>query len=277
MKVRFFDRRVFGIFLKVSSGISTGLSTALLFIDIPQKYKIWAFIAFLLTLLVIYATIWKISNSLKSVNIKIEGTNVSVKAGDIFEQPGFKAIAFNEYFDTLVDDRLISRASLNGIFIESHLDTSVEKLDQEISSFPFDEDEVLGVNSDRTSGKKQKYRLGTIFVHGDYLLAAMSKFDSSNRATLTMPEYLEFLIQFWDGVNRVYAQKSVSTPIFGSGITRIKGHKDIGDEDLLKIMLWTFRVSEMRFKYPAKLSIIIHREKIDQINLLDIKSLKNGV
>ena len=33
-------------------------------------------------------------------------------------------------------------------------------------------------------------------------------------ATLTMPEYLEFLVNFWDGVNRNYAQQSVSVPIF---------------------------------------------------------------
>jgi len=33
----------------------------------------------------------------------------------------------------------------------------------------------------------------------------------------------------------------------------------------------------MRFKYPAKLTVIIHKEKIDQISLLDIKSVKNGV
>ena len=92
-----------------------------------------------------------------------------------------------------------------------------------------------------------------------------------------MPEYLEFLISFWDKVNNVYAQKSVSTPIFGSGIARIKGHKNISDEDLLKIMLWTFRISEMRFKYPARLTIIIHKDKIDKINLLDIKSARNGV
>jgi len=92
-----------------------------------------------------------------------------------------------------------------------------------------------------------------------------------------MPEYLEFLINFWDRVNRVYAQKNVSTPIFGSGITRIQGHKKISDEDLLKIMLWTFRISEMRFKYPARLTIIIHKDKIDKINLLDIKSARNGI
>lgn len=84
-------------------------------------------------------------------------------------------------------------------------------------------------------------------------------------------------INFWDKVNRVYAQKSVSTTIFGSGITRIKNHRNISDEDLLKIMLWTFRISEMRFKYPAKLTIVVHKDKIDQINLLDVRAVRNGL
>lgn len=42
-------------------------------------------------------------------------------------------------------------------------------------------------------------------------------------------------------------------------------------------MLWTFRVSEMKFKYPAKLNIFIHKDKIDSINLLDIKAIENGI
>jgi hypothetical protein len=92
-----------------------------------------------------------------------------------------------------------------------------------------------------------------------------------------MPEYIEFLINFWDRVNRVYAQKSVSVPIFGSGITRIKEHKNIGDEDLLKIMLWTFKLSEMKFKHPAKLSIIIHKDKIGKIDLFNLKSTELGL
>ena len=132
-------------------------------------------------------------------------------------------------------------------------------------------------NEARKQGKKKRYQIGTICLYKDYLLTAFSKFDENNKALLTMPEYLEFLINFWDKVNNVYAQQSVSTTIFGSGITRIKGHKNISDEDLLKIMLWTFRISEMRFKYPAKLTIVIHKDKIDQINLLDIKSARNGV
>ena len=221
--------------------------------------------------------IWRRANTLKEVSIKIDGTTVTVKSGDIFNEEGLKAIAFNEYFDTVVDNVLISERSLNGIFLTSKLNETIQELDAEIERYPFEDGEILQREVPRSAGKSVKFRLGTIFAKDDFLLTAMSKFDSSNRANLTMPEYLEFLINFWDRVNKVYAQRSVVTPIFGSGITRIRGHRNISDEDMLKIMLWTFRISEMRFKYPAKLTIVIHESKIDQVNLLDLKSLRNGV
>lgn len=277
MKVTIFDRRVCDSFFKTAAGIGTALSTLLLFVSIPDDWKLYSLIGFALVLFIIYLVIWWRANSLKEVTIKIDGTSVTVKSGDIFNEEGLKAIAFNEYFDTVVDNTLISERSLNGIFLGSKLNGTIPELDAEIERHPFEEGEILQQGVPRTAGKTVKFRLGTIFVKDDFLLTAMSKFDSSNRANLTMPEYLEFLINFWDRVNKVYAQRSVVTPIFGSGITRIRGHRNISDEDLLKIMLWTFRISEMRFKYPAKLTIIVHASKIDQVNLLDLKSLRNGV
>lgn len=276
-KVNLFDKRIVKQFLEYTSGIGAGLSLLLIFVEIPAEEKLGLGGIFAVLLIAIYAVLWFRSNNLEEVNLDVEGSNVTVKKGDIFEQPGFKVIAFNEYFDTQVDDKLISRQSLNGIFINEHLAVSAAELDKYIENYSFDDDEVLCENTARKSGKKVKYSIGTICVYNDYLLAAFSKFDEKNRAWLTMPEYLGFLINFWDKVNKVYAQKNVSVPIFGSGITRIKEHRNISDEDLLKIMLWTFRISEMRFKYPAKLTIVIHVDKMDKINLLDIKSAKNGL
>ncbi|BAO34671.1 macro domain-containing protein [Klebsiella pneumoniae] len=276
-KVNFFDTRIVKKFSDYTSTISTIFSLLLIFVDIPTENKITLGIIFLFTLSLLYFGIWLKSNNLTEVNLDVEGSIVTVKAGDLFLQDGFKVIAFNEYFDTQVDDNIISHKSLNGLYIDNHLSGPISDLDQSISNYKFDEDEILEVNQERKVGKKQKYSLGTIFVNEDYLLTAFSKFDDKNRAFLTMPDYLGFLINFWDKVNRIYAQKSVSVPIFGSGITRIKEHKNISDEDLLKIMLWTFRISEMRFKFPAKLTIVIHKDKIDKINLLDIKSARNGL
>lgn len=275
-KVKFFDKRIFKRFLEISSVISALLTIVLIFFDLPEGNRLNSFCIFLMVLVSIYIGLWHKSNNLEEVTLKIEGSNVTIKKGDIFKQPGFKVIAFNEYFDTQVDDKIISQLSLNGVYIKHNLDISVNELDKYIEN-NLNGDEVVEENTARKSGKKKKYSIGTICVYNDYFLTAFSKFDENNQARLTMPEYLEFLINFWDKVNRVYAQQSVSVPIFGSGITRIKEHKNISDEDLLKIMLWTFRISEMRFKYPAKLTILIHKGKIDKVNLLDIKSAKNGL
>ena len=276
-KVSFVDKRVFKKFLEISAVVSGTLSFVVIFVDIPAEWKLRAGLIFFALLALIYLAIWCWSNNLNSIDINIEGSDVAIKAGDIFQQPGLKAIAFNEYFDTQVDNKIISETSLNGVFIQKHLGVPPSELDHHIEGYTFDESEVLDVNETRNQGKNKRYQIGTICLFKDYLLTAFSKFDENNKALLTMPEYLEFLINFWDKVNNIYAQQNVSTTVFGSGITRIKGHKDISDEDLLKIMLWTFRISEMRFKYPAKLTIVIHKDKIGQINLLDIKSTRNGV
>jgi hypothetical protein len=276
-KVHFFDKRIIKKFLEVTSVLSGTLSAIVLFVDIPGELKLIGGWIFLGLLALTYLAIWIWSNNLNSIDINVEGSQVSIKVGDIFQQPGLKAIAFNEYFDTQVDNKIIGEGSLNGVFIKSYLDVSVAELDRHIENYAFDSNEILESNDDRKQGKKQRHQIGTICIYKDYLLTAFSKFDENNKALLTMPEYLEFLINFWDRVNNVYAQQSVSTTIFGSGITRIRGHKNIADEDLLKIMLWTFRISEMRFKHPAKLTIVIHKDKIDQINLLDITSARNGV
>lgn len=276
LKVKITDKTVWQEFLKKMSIISAIFSMAFIFIDVSDKYKAWAGLSVCLFFVGLYFFLWWRYNSLKSINLMVEGSKVSVLTGSLFNQSGLKAIAFNEYFDTQVDDRIISKNSLNGIYINEHSSRSVAELDKFMNNYQFEDGEII--ESDvRREGKSRKYKLGTICLVDDYLLVAFSKFDSQNKATLTMPEYLEFLINFWDSVNRVYSQKSVSVPIFGSGITRIKEHKNISDEDLLKIMLWTFRISEMRFKYPAKLSVIIHEDKIDAINLLDIKTIENGI
>lgn len=276
-KVKLTHKAIRGQYLTIIAILSSIATLASLFGSIPNECKFGAGIGFIIFLVILYVFLWIWANNLQEIRIDIEGSEVIVKAGDIFEQEGLKVIAFNEYFDTQVDDKIVSCKSLNGIFINKYFSNNVSLLDGYIDNYTFEDENELENNTHRQEGKKQKFKIGTICLYEDFILTAFSKFDDKNRAILTMPEYLEFLIKFWDEINRVYAQKSVTVPIFGSGITRIKEHKNISDEELLKIMLWTFRISEMRFKYPAKLTIVIHKDKIDKINLLDTKMAKNGL
>jgi hypothetical protein len=278
MKVKFFDKGIRNQFWVLFSVISGILSFVLLFNIVPDTYKehlkCFGYITFTL---LIYIYLWYQANNLTDVKIDIEGSTVNIKSGDLFTENGFKVIPFNEYFDTIVDEKIIASSSLNGVYINNCLDTTVQDLDNHIIQNSDNEDVIDNNSTRRLGGKTIKYKISTIIVYKDFLLTAFAKFDDHNKAVLTMPEYLEFLINFWDRVNRVYAQRSVSVPIFGSGITRIKEHKNISDEDLLKIMIWTFKLSEMKFKHPAKLSIIVHKDKIKSIDLFNLKSTELGL
>lgn len=279
MKVRFFDANLRKMFWSYFSAFSTIFGLIVLFIDNqPLKEKIYYPIGLITFSFLFYIGLWIYVSKWKKINLYIENTTISIVTGNIFVQDDLKAIPFNEYFDTKVDNEIISKASLNGIFIEKIINQTVDELDSYINKYKFRDENILEKNTSRLDGKKQKYKIGTVCLYNDeYLITAFAKFNNLNQAVLTMPEYLEFLIKFWDEINAVYAQRSVSVPIFGSGITRIKEHKNITDEELLKIMLWTFRISETRFKYPAQLRIVVHPDKIDKINLFEIKSLQNGI
>jgi hypothetical protein len=280
MKVKILDKGVRNQFWVIFSVISGILSFVLLFNIVPETYKeylkCFGYITFILLILT-YLYLWCRANNLTDVKIDIEGSTVNIKSGDLFAESGFKVIPFNEYFDTIVDEKIIASSSLNGIYINEHLDISVQELNNHIIQNSLQEDIEDNNVVRRLGGNNVKFKISTIIVYKDFLLTAFAKFDEHNKAVLTMPEYLEFLINFWDRVNRVYAQRSVSVPIFGSGITRIKEHRNISDEDLLKIMIWTFKLSEMKFKHPAKLSIIIHKDKIKTIDLFNLKSTELGL
>lgn len=275
IKLKFFDKRIKSKFLKIFGGINIVLPLVLIFFNIPEKLKFLAAIIFGVILSLIYICIYIYANKLLESTINIGGTSVLVKKGNIFEENGLKVIPFNEYFDTIVDNQIISDESLNGKYIQKFF-PDVSELNKQIEENIFlnDSKNILENNVIRKGliGKKKRYRLGSSLVIGDYVLTAFSKFSHNNEAELTMTEYINFLLNFWNEINRVYAQKSVTVPIFGYGITRFKGgFKDIEIDELLNIMLWTFRISETRFKYPAKLTIVIYGGLFEKINVFGLQ------
>lgn len=286
LKVKPWDIYLRNKFYKFFAALSAFLGVAFLVIDLPKNVslphnmtmngKCLAAIVLIIFLIITYAFMWWRANSSKEISIKVDATDVVIKEGDLFKENGLIAIGFNEYFDTIVDDRIIAKKSLNGLFINNIVESSIEALDSFIESNIDNRQKLEVVN--RARGNNQKYKIGTVCLYLDkYILTAFAKFNDRNEARLTMPEYLEFLINFWDEVNSIYAARSVSVPIFGSGITRIKEHKNTTDEQLLKIMLWTFKISEMKFTHPARLTIVVHRDKMKAINLTSIEGLSNGL
>ena len=272
-KVHFFDKVVREFYYKIITAISVVFSLISIFVEIPKECKIYTGFVFLSVLVLVYIFIWIHANKRIKVKLNIDGSDVHVLSGDLFKQEGLKVIPFNEYFDTKVDDVIIGEKSLNGQYIKNYCE-DIDFLDNAIK-----EDhhlkKYINKSNVKRNGKTIKYELGTSILINEYVLVAFSKFDKDNKAYLTIHDYVQFLVFFWNEINRIYAQRPVSVPIFGSGITRFKGgFEDIDDNELLNIMIWTFKISKIKFKYPARLSIIIDDKKINKINIFKLKELE---
>ena len=272
MKVSIFDKDILKQFSNICATITAILSAVLIFLDIPNQWRITSGVVYVVFLSVIYIFLWIRANRLRQIDIKIGITTVVIKSGDIFKEDGLKAIAFNEYFDTRVDDKIIAKKSLNGQFILNHID-DVDKLNSDIESDDDLKNSIIGKGVKRKQGKTTKYKLGSsILIDDEYILTAFSRFNKNNQAELTIQEYVNFLLTFWNEINRLYAQRSVTVPVFGSGITRFKnGFEDIDINELLRIMIWTFKISNIKFAYTAKLTIIVHNDLLNQVNLYKLK------
>jgi hypothetical protein len=271
-KIQLFDKQLIEEFYGILSVLSLICSFVFIFAEVPTKCKVTSAIAFVFLLIVIYVVLWRKANKLDKVEIKINNSVVEVKVGDIFQENGLKVIAFNEYFDTIVDNKIISEKSLNGLYIKNVVD-DITRLDMLIKDDEELKEKIEGTNNSRGRGKQIRYRLGTTVEIEDYLLTAFSKFDNSNRAYLYMQDYINCLMNFWNEIDRIYAGRSVSIPLLGSGITRFKEYDTISHQELLELLIWSFKVSRVKFNYPSKITIVIHESQKDKINFYRLREI----
>lgn len=276
VKVSFFDKRLLKNYFAILSVISVILSFVLIVVEIPDENKLCVGIVFLITLLIIYVVMWVKANKLTSIKIYINNSTVSVKTGNIFEEEGLKVIPFNEYFDTNVDNKIISEKTLNGIYLNNYI-KDIEELDCLIENDEILSEKIAQVVEKRRFGKKIQYKLGSIYQNDNYLLTAFSRFDESNKAYLTMNDYMNFLLNFWNEIDTIYAGRTVVIPLLGSGITRFKEYNMISEQELLELLLWSFKVSKIKFTYPSHVSIVIHKAKVDKVNFYKLRSVENGL
>jgi hypothetical protein len=157
-KVSIWDKRIRTQFWGYFSVISGIISFVFLFDFLPDEYKkynLYIGAICLFILIVIYISIWIWANRLKKIKINIDGSSVIIKEGDLFEEEGYKAIGFNEYFDTQVDNKIISEHSLNGIFIKRICSNNTEKLDKYITN-QCNTDDIIEKDVERKRGEKNK-------------------------------------------------------------------------------------------------------------------------
>lgn len=256
----------YGSVISVLVGIETFI---LIFKDIPDNKKELAAIINIIIFSIIFIILLLVSVKMSKIKLNIHGTNVIVKFGDLFNESGKKVIGCNEYFDTLVDEHIISSKSLNGQVLNKYVD-DIDNLNSRINDDIDCKNNIVGENDDKKFGKTTRYKLGTCFKYSGYIFVAFSKIDSQYKAYLDMPSYMFCLTNFWNELNRVYNGESIVVPLLGSGITRIE-NCNISKQEQLEILINSLQYSNLSFSHDVNITIVLPESLKNEIKLFNLK------
>lgn len=252
MKIKLFSKAVYSRYAGLLAKAGSALSFAFIFVDFPDaSWKILTALVVALLAVAAYFCLWIVLRSANAVYVPVNGFVIEITKGDLFKQRGLKVIPFNERFDVQVDDRVVSKRSLNGVYIQNYLQCAPSSLSMEIQ-----EDEDL--LNDRVDQRDSfSYRLGSIHVKDDFALVAFSHVDENHQAHLTSEEYAKCLLHFWGEIDRVYAMRDVNIPLFGGGITRIQSSRDMDNQILMTSIVNCLMLSGFKPCQGAKVRLVL--------------------
>lgn len=196
----------------------------------------------------------------RSVTISDKLFTIKIEYKNLFkEKKGKRVINFDECYSTHVGNRPedVKPGSVCGQYLEKYPIENMQILIQTSGIQP------TGVSLYKNT---PKYASGTLIPREDFLLMAFAKLDGQGLGRMTYAEYLECLDKLWEQIDIYHGTDDVYLPILGSRITRFD--KDLTQQELLDIMVASYRLSPKKMKKPNILHIVC--KKRDGFSLNEI-------
>lgn len=187
--------------------------------------------------------------------IKNGNYSICIEYGDLFKKKGKKVIAFDECFTTEIGETApcIKSNSVCGQFLQKY---SADDVQQKI------ENAHLRQAAGRSHFQnKISYEIGQIVPYNEeFLLTPFAKLDESGLGYMpTKEDYLNFLALLWKEIDENYGTSNVYVTIFGSGRTHMFDGL-LTPQDLLDMMICSYRLSDHKIKSPYRLCIVCRRK-----------------
>lgn len=214
--------------------------------------------------------------SIRSLTIQMRPQlKVTIKEGDILKESGIIVIPVNNFFDTIVDDIIISKKSVHGQFVLQYLaeNPDANQLNKLISD-DLKKRYHRSTPTNRTVGNTASWALGSCadmeWKGNIYVLFAFTNFDSENHASIHPAQVPYVLSKLTKHLSEIATDKPVYMPLFGTGLSRLgKSHK----RTLLFFLDCIEYMSVESVKIPAGITIDIKSLRKTDINLDDIHSV----
>ena len=220
---------------------------------------IWALVAFIYRIFLKHK--WFVTIRGKNYTIRVEYGNL------LKTKNCRKVISFDECYTTKVgmNPGDIKPASICGQYIHEHPNLNIKQI--------LANENVLPECTKSRYQNKDRYKSGSMVLNGNDLLLAFAPLDANGRGTFSSrSEYIMCLSTIWEELHKYYNQQDVCIPILGSGQTYIDGNSgtSLSQQELLDIIILSYKLSPHKIKSPHKLRIIC--KKSDGFSLNDIDS-----
>lgn len=211
----------------------------------------------------------------KSLSFDVSNNlTVKVAEGDLFsfaKDGNYVVIPVNEYFDTLVDNKVIHQNTLHGQFINKYYHDNRNELHEQTESF-FSANGIIGEHdANRNSeGYKVKYPLGTSAIiekdNTHFVLLAFTHFDEHDHAYVELSELGRSISMMYNFISNKVGGKPVYMPLMGMGMSRLNQTSQF----ILKYTLDTI-IGMKDLAIPGGIHIIIYPPTAKTLNLNEIK------
>jgi hypothetical protein len=200
------------------------------------------------------------------VKLKLgENLNVDVAFGDLFEKKGIIVIPVNDYFDTLVDEKVVSSNTIHGAFVKNFFEGKEKHLKRSISA-SLKNIPPVEINKSRKQGNQSRYPLGTVanIPHNgkNYYLVALTRFNENQRAEVKKSEYQRILCDLFDFIEQKSQGNRVNVPLIGGGHSGL----NLTKQKLLEFMLLSIMLND-KLTLIQGLEVVLHHDVKSEINL----------
>ncbi|MFD7574144.1 macro domain-containing protein [Streptomyces sp. NPDC059810] len=222
---------------------------------------------------------WGALSSLSRAKVSQDFTNpefvVTVKKGDIFSESDSWVVGFTDVFDTSTQiEDVISSHSVQAQLMDRLFEGSPSildaKLSESLAGVAPDSEESL---QDKPQGKRARYPIGTVAfmreggrsVYG----LAYSRMSNSLVAQSSVDLLWQSLNSLWESVAVNGRRQGLAMPVIGGDLARID---NIDHETLIKLIILSFVARSRRSVIASELTIVIHPENLDKVDVAEVRA-----
>lgn len=192
-------------------------------------------------------------------------TRILVKFGDLFAEDGWKAIGVNDFFDSIVDEDLVSSQSLHGQVLKRYWHDNRADWEKQVSSSLRLRE---GVREPRSKGNRLRYQVGATgracTEDQKFLFVALGETNTNDNVTSANAESLIKAVRGMVAEARAAcSMEPLVIPLMGSGLARA----GIKNSVLVDLIITGVLEESRNGRVTGEIKIVLPEDKSRHINL----------